>query len=245
MDHAATPPADLLVLKVLPTVVHCREIGGGLITYRKKLSNVVAGQRLTVSVERKWKWRHTEMIGGELLFADFSLRAIQQAGYARTECRAGRLVSHGDDDARLREALLLPTDEWAIARAILLDVLEAAPGNLLAHAALGDIHRRIAYFEAACAHYTAAIRLGLGALVHEENLPVDPRDETGRALLGSLVGRAVILIASGREDAAAADLRRALAWDPTDFVEAGPVLAKLLERMPPSDESRPPAQALG
>ena len=180
------------------------------------------------------------MIGGELVSADFSLRALQSAGYDRTEHRGGGLASPGDADTRLREGLLLAEADWVIARTLLLDTLHDFPGNLLAHAALGDIHRRILHYEIGAAHYTAAIRLGLGALVHEGTLPLDARLETERALLASLVGRAAILSEGGRDDAAAADLRRALSWDPSDVAGARSQLAALLERS--AEMAMPPAE---
>lgn len=220
---------DLLVLKVLPAAVHCREIGAGPLTYRRKLPAVVPGQRLTIVPERRWIWRKTDMVGGELVSIDFSLRAIQQAGYGRTRHVDGALISPGDTDARLREGILENEGgNWIVGRCLLLDVLEDEPGNLLAHATLGEIYGRLSHVEIAAAHHTAAIRLGLGALVHDESLPLDPRGETERALLRSLVARAEMLAEAGRKDAAAADLRRAMAWDPTDCAGAGIELARLV-----------------
>ena len=229
MEARPQPVVDLLVLKVLPAAVHCREIGAGPLTYRRKLPTVVPGQRLTVLPERRWRWRKTDMVGGDLVSVDFSLRAIHHAGYGRTRHVDGTLVSSGDADARLREGILENEGgNWIIGRCLLLDVLEDEPGNLLAHATLGEIHRRFAHHEVASAHFTAAIRLGLGALVHDDSLPLDPTGETERALLRSLVARAGMLAEAGRRDAAAADLRRAIAWDPTDCAGAGIELARLL-----------------
>ena len=58
-------------------------------------------------------------------------------------------------------------------------------------------------------------------------LPLDPRPVTACWLLTALVRRAELLAGRGETEAAAADLRRALAWDPTDAIGAADVLGQL------------------
>ena len=224
---------DLLVLRLLPSAVRCTEIGGGPVTLRRKLPCVVPGQRLTVNLERRWRWRHSVMLGGEVASVDFSLRALRMAGHQRPLHDGHGIVSPGDRDPRLREGLLeFESGNWITARCLLLEMLESTPGNLLAHATLGAIHRRIEHGLIATAHLTVAIRLGLGALVDGGALPVDPRRETERALLGALLSRASLLAEGGREDAAAGDLRRALSWDPSDALGASRELERLCAEVP-------------
>jgi tetratricopeptide (TPR) repeat protein len=231
MEFDATsdaPRVELVAMLLRPTSVRCREIGGGDVSYRRTLPRIVPGMRLTVAAERRWTFRQTEMIGGPLLHAGFSLRALDHVGLAHTEWRRDGLGSPGDEDARLALGLAaLAEGEWIPARAHLLEVLAAEPGNLQAHAALGELHARIEHRAVAAEHFTAAIRLGLGALAPEESLPLDPLRPTELALLRSLRGRATLLCAEGQHAAAALDLRRALAWDPTDAAGCAPLLSEL------------------
>lgn len=59
MSVAVTAPepevaTELVALRVLSTAIRCREVGGGLVTYRKSSPEVVPGERLTVRAERRW-----------------------------------------------------------------------------------------------------------------------------------------------------------------------------------------------
>ena len=201
-----------------------------VVTYRQACL-VVAGMRLTVSVTRRWHFRRTERIRGELLHASFSLRALRQAGFALPQPDAsGRMLpsERSAGDPRLAQALEAcaagrPADV-AGTRCVLLDVLEDDPACLQAHAALGLILTDIVETQPALLHLTAAIRLGLGALVREDCLPLDPSRPVERWLLRALVGRARLLLSQGRADAAACDLQRALSWDPTDACESAELL---------------------
>lgn len=224
---------EVLALAVLRNAVRGHELGGEPITYRRALPGIVPGHRLTIAVEKRWRFRKTEMVGGSLLHVGFSLRAIQQCGHALPRFEGGRIACPGDSDDRLREGLLAnEAGEWALARCLLLDVLEQHPGCLLAHAVLGDLLSELEHRELALAHLTAAIRLGLGATSGRVE-PLDASRETERALLRSLVLRARLLEALQRPEEAAADLRRALAWDPTDVAGAARPLAHLEHRLAP------------
>lgn len=254
MDASTTPAVELLALRVLPTAIRGRLLGtDGVATYRRSLDGIVPGQRLTISVERRWRFRRTDMIGGTLLHAGFSLSALGQAGFGRPLWHGG-LACPGDGDQRLARALSEDASGWAMARCLLLDVLEEHPGNLQAHARLGDIHAMVQHLGTANAHWTAAIRLGLAALTHEACLPLDASRPAERALLGALVARASLMAETGRQDAAASDLRRALAWDPTDACGARPLLERLEDAGAPacdfgaapaaSDDALAPAESL-
>ena len=169
------------------------------------------------------------MVGGPLLHVGFSLRALQAAGFALPRREATGIVSPGDGDARLREALLALADgTWKIAHCLLVDVLQDHPACLTAHAAMGDILVRLEHRDAAQAHLTAAVRLGLAASSAEQRkIPLDPTRETERALLGALVARARLMAARDRIVDAVGDLQRALEWDPTDVAGASAELANL------------------
>lgn len=234
MSVAVTAPepevaTELVALRVLSTAIRCREVGGGLVTYRKSSPEVVPGERLTVRAERRWTFRRTAMIGGDLLHAGLSLRALLRAGYELpASLPDGDLRCPGHADGRLREGLLeLEAGQWVASRALLLDVLEDAPGCLVAHAHIGGIHAALHHARTAMGHYTAAIRLGMGALVPETSLPLDVTREAPAALLLALVGRATLLVEAGRPAEAAADLRRVIAWDPADALGAVARLAEL------------------
>ena len=173
------------------------------------------------------------MLGGALLHAGFSLRALQAADIDLPSTGPVGIVLPGDGDDRLREGLLaLQAGQWPVARCSFLDVLEQHPGCLVAHAALGRLLADLEHRDTALLHLTAAVRLGLGALAHDPHLPLDASRETERALLAALVARAGVFASSGRKDDAVSDLRRALAWDPTDAAGAARPLARLLGDAP-------------
>lgn len=209
-----------MALRVLPTAVRCREVGAGRVTYRKSLTRLVPGLRLVVAVRCRWSFRRTEMLGGGLLGAGLSLRALDRTGLARPRLDAsGRtLRSPGEEDERLAAGLSeLYRDDWLSARALLLDVLEDHPGCLPAHAALGDLHAVLRHDDLAMAHHGAAVRLGWPAL-HGGAAP--PTGSSARWLLSSLVARARLFAARGATGPALADCRRALRLDPEDELAA-------------------------
>jgi len=227
----ATPrtTTEIIALAILRHAIRGRALGGGRLTYRRALPGIIPGQRLTIDEDKRWLWRKTEMIGGTLLHAGFSLRALQQAGFALPRRGAEGLMSPGDGDERLRDGLLAhDAGQWPLARCLLLEVLEEHPACLPAHAALGQLLAELEHRDLALTHLTAAVRLGLGALSGDgESLPLDPTRETERSLLFALTGRAHLLASMGRTEDAAADLRRALAWDPSDAGCAAGALARL------------------
>lgn len=229
METRDQATVEMLALAVLRNAVRGRSIDGDAVTYRRALPGIVPGQRLTIAVEKRWRFRKTEMIGGALLHAGFSLRALRLAGFELPRLTARGLVGPADGDSRLREGLLAQeAGEWALARCLLLDVLEDQPACLPAQAALGRLLGELEHRDTALAHLTAAIRLGLGALAGVEATPVlDATRESERFLLGALVTRATLLDAMGRPEDAVSDLRRALAWDPSDSLGAGRQLARL------------------
>ena len=229
MGATDDPTIEIIALAALRHAIRGREVGAGLVTYRRALAGVIPGQRLTVGVEKRWRFRKTEMVGGVLLHVGFSLRALLQAGYELPVARGGRLVAPGEGDARVREGLLaLDAGEWATARSLLLDALEEHPACLPAHAALGQLLAELEHREQALAHLTAAVRLGLGALCSDDGASaLDVGRPTERLLVLALVTRARLMHAMGRDDEAAADLRRALAWDPSDRAGASCLLLEL------------------
>ncbi len=231
---------DVIALAVLHNGVRAREVGGGPVTWRRSLPGIVPGQRLTLDVTKRWRFRRTEMLSGTLLHAGLSLRALRDAGFALPDLRDGRLRSPGEGDDRLVEGLIEhAAGHWPTARCLLLEVLEREPGAMRAHAALGELHARLEHRATALLHFGAAIRLGLGAL-GAVSPPLDPRDVVARAFIAALIGRARLLAADGRVGDAAADLRRALAWDP-EADDAAAALAGLEPDLATSSRLAPPA----
>lgn len=222
---------ELVALRVLATAIRCRRVdGGGPTTYRKALDGVVPGMTLTVAVTREWSFRRTRMVGGPITHAGFSVRALWRAGFELPRLESGHLRSPGENDPRLRDALLrLETGGWLDGRCQLLDVVEDRPGCLLAHARLGDVLAAVLHRTPALAHYTAAIRLGLGALDRDDCLPLRADRLVEGALLRALVGRARLLAEGGDARAARCDLRRAVSWDPADDAGAARLLETLEE----------------
>lgn len=216
---------EIIALAVLETAVRGREIGGGPVTYRRALTGVVPGHRLTIAVARTWRFRNTLMIGGALLHAGLSLRAMRQAGFALPDAGPGGIRCPGDD-ARLLEGIeAFERSEWGQARARLAAVLEEEPGCLRAHVAMGSMLAQLEHREAARLHLTAAIRLGLGAVGDEG--PLASSGPVERDLLCAAICRAELLRAEGAVAEAESDLRRALRWDPSDALDAGSRLAAL------------------
>ena len=235
---------ELIALRVLSTAIRCREMDGGLVTYRRTNGEVVPGERLTVVVTKRWTWRHTDLVGGALLHHGFSLRALERAGYAHPQSSWAGVTCPSISDERLRDGLAqLEAGEWMGARCLLLDVLEDKPGSLFAHLALGDILSGLCHRGLALSHYTAAVRLGAGALDRETSLPLDASRPAERALLAALRGRALVFLSRGQQAAALADLRRALAWDPTDSVGAGQLLHELTTAAPAPGDVQDAAEA--
>lgn len=228
MPEEKKPALELVVTRVLPTAVRGRTLDEGPVTYRKSLDDAIPGQLFTIEESNRWTFRKTVMVGGRLLHAGLSLRALRAAGFALPELEGRRSVRDpAQRDPRLREGLLaLMEDELLGARCELLDVLEDCPGSLGAHCALGHAYRTLRRTVLALAHYTAAVRFGLAA-TGSRPVELDPAAPGSNALLGALAGRARVLEGLGRPEAAAADLRRALALDPGDTVGAGPRLATL------------------
>jgi len=176
---------QIIALRILPTAVRGRSTEGEALTYRRSLAGIVPGACLTVTPERRWTFRRTEMIGGVLCHAGFSLGALTAAGFAAPLTTT---------DERVRAALAeMSAGQWLEARGLLLDALEEEPGGIVAHAAMGDLLAELEHRRDALCHYTAAIRLGLAA-----------PDRPG-ALLRALTGRARIHAAEGRDDLAARD----------------------------------------
>jgi hypothetical protein len=227
-----TALTELVALRVMSTAIRCREIGGGAVTYRRSEPLVIPGQRLSVSVRRRWKFRRTEMLGGELVHAGFSLRALWVVGLALASRGPDGLVDPAERDERMREAVLHADEGDSIgAQWLLHDVLEDEPGSLLAHATLARAFADLCHHELALAHATAAIRLGMGALSGEGALPLDPRRPLERALVTTLLVRSRLLVARGQAGSALADLNRAETWDPTDALGARALRRDLEERV--------------
>jgi hypothetical protein len=226
-ESEATTVVEMIALRVLPSAVRGRELGAGVLTYRRTLPAVVPGMLLSIGAGKRWQFRRTPMIGGVLEHAGFAVRALQRAGFARTEWRAGRLADPAQDDERLDQAIVdFASGRWLEARCRLLDVLESEPGCLSAHSALGRVLARLEHREIAGRHFDAAVRLGLGALA-ESDAALDVGLPVERALLDALRGRAELLASKGAGENAALDLRRALQLDPSDRAGCGALLAEL------------------
>jgi hypothetical protein len=227
-SRLASPPIELVALRARPHAVRCREIGSGLVTLRGSVPEAVAGSRLTVTVARRWTFRRGEHVAGVVLHCGFSLRALQAAGLPRPACEGGALSCPGGSDPRLHEALAaLAAGAWTEARPRLEDVLEDHPACLIAHSRLGELFAAFHHETVALAHFTAAIRLALGALSGATCMPLSWECRVEQHVMKALMGRADILAAGGHPAEAEADLRRALAWDPTDVAGAAARLERL------------------
>lgn len=220
-DLQPTQAVDLIVLRVLPTALRCRELAGSTVTYRKQLPSAVPGVCLSVDARHRWCFRRTDLIAGPLQRSVFSTRALANAGFCVPTMEAEHLQDPAETDPRLDEsARELEGGDLLGARGLLLDVLEEQPASLLAHAGVADVLSRFRQAGGAAMHFTAAVRLGLAGLDPQRDAPLDARCSVDRALLGALVGRARLLSRLGRPVAAAADLQRALALDPSDALLA-------------------------
>lgn len=222
MASSLTPATtELVVLRVLPTAVRCRDATGSCVTYRRSLHAVVPGQALGIRVERRWTFHRQEMVGGPLLHAGFSLRALSRAGLRTPVATLDGLSCPAEGQPGLAEAdAELARGDWLGARCLLLDVLELEPGSLVAHSRMARLLDGLDHRQTALLHATAAIRLGLGALTCEDCLPLDATRPVERALLEALTIRASLHERAGHPDRAAADLRRALSWDAGDRLGA-------------------------
>jgi hypothetical protein len=204
---------DLVALRALPTAVRCREIGGDLVTLRRTLHGIVPGMRLRVRPARRWVFRRTAMIGGDVLDVDVSVRAMNDAGLRLPELRDGRLTCPAEDDSRLGEATLaMEMGSWVPALCHLLDVLEDEPACLIAHADVGDLHALLLHRDVAMAHYTAAIRLGVASAGGRPAGITGPPTAAARAMQRALRGRSNLLAQLGRLDEAQADAAMASNW---------------------------------
>ena len=72
-----TQMLELIALRLLPTASRCRSAEGERLTYRRSLRDVIPGMCLRVAQQRRWTFRHTDMVGGPLLHVGFSLRASE------------------------------------------------------------------------------------------------------------------------------------------------------------------------
>lgn len=222
---------ELVVLRRLPTAVRGRDAASGAsLTWRRKVAAVVPGQRLRVRVEKEWSFRRTTMVGGPMLHLGFSLHALRRCGFDLPRVRDGRLESPGRPDPKLAAGLAhLARCDALAGQADLLDVLERTPGCLVAHAAAGEAALARERADEALAHCTAAVRLGHGALSVAGVASLDMQGEIERALVAAIVSRGRLLGRQGLFERAAADLRRALAWDPADSHGAGQSLLRIEE----------------
>jgi len=239
MESATAPTLELIATRNTESAVRGVRLDGTRATFRQSPVGIIPGLQLTIAPRRVYTWRRTQMICGDLRSKTFSLRALASAGFALPRFGPRGLVSPGESDDRLIEALTeLIAGEWTAARAQLIDVLEVSPGCLVAHARLGLIASALEHRDDALSHLTAAVRLGMGALAQQRKpLHVDGR--AGRALLEALRGRAEIFLLRGDVDAALGDLQRAMAWDPSDSLDLGGLLE--VARAHPGAHAAPPA----